>query len=84
MKNLMFLLLFLSITSCSNNQNSENYSKSMNQEERLTNATKGLKITEDSLFLMRIIDGSFFTQRISEEKDYVLVVRYCLAHTDEQ
>ena len=84
MKNLMFLLLFLLITSCSNNHNSENNSKSMSREERLTNATKGPQITEDSLFLMRIIDGSFFTQRISEEKDYVLVVRYCLAHTDEQ
>ena len=41
-------------------------------------------VSEDSLFLKRIIDGDFFELEHSEEQDYALVVEHCLHHTDEQ
>ena len=41
-------------------------------------------VSEDSLFLKRIIDGDFFEQEHSEKQDYALVAEYCLHHTDEQ
>ncbi len=48
------------------------------------NVSEVEKVSEDSLFLKRIIDGDFFEQEHSEEQDFALVVRHCLYHTDEQ
>ncbi|KGF17321.1 hypothetical protein HMPREF1651_11095 [Prevotella bivia DNF00188] len=86
----MALLCFLGVTSCNNNskitytatQRESDFDKDTVLKKE---ASKDISTEpDDSLFVQRIIDGNFFQEKISKEQDYVLVVKHCFAHTDEQ
>jgi putative lipoprotein len=86
----MALLCFLGVTSCNNNskiiytatQRESDFDKDTVLKKE---ASKDICTEpDDSLFVQRIIDGNFFQEKISKEQDYVLVVKHCFAHTDEQ
>lgn len=88
------MMPFWVMTACVNNQAGKNCSKPNGQYEKYVDTiNKDKKTTEsktfsqqvnDSLFVRRIIDGSFFDEEKSETQDYALVISHCLCHTDEQ
>ena len=82
---------FLTKVACSNGQSrKKSLSPSKQCEKNIDSIdiAKNMKVSnediDDSLFLKRIIDGSFFEAKKSEEQDYILAIRHCLSHTDEQ
>lgn len=83
----MTLLIFEGVTGCnSNNSNSNSHLISI-QKKNVIQKKKTIKNKiefGDSLFVQRIIDGSFFQEKISKAQDYALVVKHCFSHTDEQ
>lgn len=80
------LLALMVIFSIFHNHKNEAVPEERKLESRSVTGKEGKveKVSEDSLFLKRIIDGDFFEQEHSEERDFALVVRHCLHHTDEQ
>lgn len=92
MKTILFIILMLSfvLTACINNRTEERYSKPIRNEfgvanvKHRKNVNASKKSTNDTIFLKRIIDGSFFDEKKSHRQDYVMVINHCLSHTDEQ
>lgn len=91
MKTIFFIILLsFVLTACINNRTEERSSKPIqnvlgvaNGKHR-KNVDASKKSTNDTFFLKRIIDGSFFDEKKSHRQDYVLVINHCLSHTDEQ
>lgn len=88
---ILVLLSVLTMVACSNGQSKKKSLSPMRQSEKKIDSidiAKKMKVSKedigDSLFLKRIIDGSFFEARKSEKQDYILAIRHCLSHTDEQ
>ncbi len=89
----LVLLCFLAMTACFNNHAKKDSPKVQRDrlEENIDQISIDKKaklpkesIIDDSLFLKRIIEGSFFESKMSERHDYVLVTRHCMSHKDEQ
>lgn len=88
---ILVLLSFLTKVACSNGQSRKKSLSTSKQCEKNIDSidiAKNMKVSnediDDSLFLKIIIDGSFFEAKKSEEQDYILAIRHCLSHTDEQ
>lgn len=88
---ILVLLYFITMSACINNHAKKESPSTTRQSGKISrinidkkaNASKE-DIVDDSLFLKRIIEGSFFEEEISERQDYVLAIRHCLSHKDEQ